>query len=87
LGKLNFIDSNKPVLAGKSTINRLEYCPETITKQSESRYHKIEHLPQEIEKIFVEVFLESYQKAPLQIILDMDVTDEGRAWKSRRSFF
>ncbi len=30
LGKLNFIESNQKTLAGKSTINRLEYCPETI---------------------------------------------------------
>ncbi len=27
-------------LAGKSTINRLEYCPETIIDQAKSRYHK-----------------------------------------------
>ena len=30
LGELNFIESNQRILAGKSTINRLEYCPETI---------------------------------------------------------
>ena len=30
LGKLDFINSKKTGLAGKSTINRLEYCPETI---------------------------------------------------------
>ncbi len=30
LKKLDFINSKKTGLAGKSTINRLEYCPETI---------------------------------------------------------
>jgi len=29
LEKLNFIDSNAALLAGKSTINRLKYCPES----------------------------------------------------------
>ena len=76
LEKLNFIESNQRVLAGKSTINRLEYCPETIINQKSSRYHKIEHDPQEIERAFVEIFLASYKKPPREIILDMDVTDD-----------
>ena len=37
LEKLDFIQSKQGVLAGKSTINRLEYCPETILNQKESR--------------------------------------------------
>jgi hypothetical protein len=59
LKKLNFIDSDEAVLAGKSTINRLEYCPETIIDKGKSRYHKIEPNPKEIEKAFVDIFLES----------------------------
>jgi hypothetical protein len=59
LERLDFIDSNTPSLAGKSTINRLEYCPETVLNQAESRYYQIEHQPQEIEKTFVEIFLNS----------------------------
>ncbi len=57
LEKLKFFESNQRTLAGKSTINRLEYCPETIINQKESRYHRIEHDPKEIEKAFVEIFL------------------------------
>ena len=38
LEKLNFIESNQAVLAGKSTINRLEYCPETILDPEKSRF-------------------------------------------------
>ena len=68
LGKLDFINSKKTGLAGKSTINRLEYCPETIINQKSSRYHRIEHDPKEIEKAFVEIFLASYKKPPRQIV-------------------
>ena len=76
LSKLNFIDANEAVLAGKSTLNRLEYCPETILDQANSRYHRIEHQPKELEQAFVDIFLDSYPKPPRQIILDMDVTDD-----------
>ena len=87
LEKLNFINSSKTDLAGKSTINRLEYCPETIISQKTSRYHKIEHNPKEIEKTFVDIFLESYKKPPKQIILDMDVTDDQVYGSQEGSFF
>jgi hypothetical protein len=87
LEKLNFINSSKADLAGKSTINRLEYCPERIIHQEKSRYHKIEHNPKEIEKAFVDIFLESYQKPPKQIILDMDVTDDQVHGSQEGAFF
>ena len=76
LEKLDFINSKKSGLAGKSTINRLEYCPETIINQKSSRYHRIEPDPKAIEKAFVEIFLASYKKPPREIVLDMDVTDD-----------
>ena len=87
LEKLDFINSNKGILAGKSTINRLEYCPETIINQEKSRYHKIEHSPQEIERAFIEIFLNSYKKPPKQIILDMDVTDDQVHGNQEGAFF
>ncbi len=87
LEKLNFIDSTEAVLAGKSTLNRLEYCPETIIDQGTSRYHKIEPLPQELEKAFVDIFLESYKKAPKSIILDLDVTDDQVHGNQEGAFF
>ena len=76
LKKLNNFQSKTEILAGKSTINRLEYCPNNIVDQKESRYHKIEPLPQQIEKAFVKIFLQSYKKEPKRIILDLDVTDD-----------
>ncbi len=87
LEKLNFIDSTEAVLAGKSTLNRLEYCPETILDQAQSRYHKIELLPKEVEKAFVDIFLESYKKPPKSIILDLDVTDDQVHGNQEGAFF
>ena len=87
LEKLDFINSEKTRLAGKSTINRLEYCPETIINQKESRYHKIEPDPKAIEKAFVEIFLASYKKPPREIILDMDVTDDQVHGNQEGAFF
>ena len=87
LEKLNFIESTEAVLAGKSTINRLEYCPEQVIDQAGSRYHRIEHQPKELEQAFVDIFLESYSKPPRQIILDMDVTDDQVHGNQEGAFF
>ena len=75
------------VLAGKSTLNRLEHCPETVTNRAESRYHRIGHNPTAIEKLFVELFLESYASPPPQIILDLDVTDDQVHGNQEQAFF
>jgi len=56
LEKLKDLEDKEGWLAGKSTINRLEYCPETILDQKTSRYHKIEANFEEIENVFVEFF-------------------------------
>ncbi len=87
LAKLDFINSTPSILAGKSTINRLEYCPETILNQKSSRYHKIEHDPKAIEKAFVEIFIASYKKPPREIVLDMDVTDDQVHGNQEGAFF
>ncbi len=87
LEKLNFINSNEALLAGKSTLNRLEYCPETILNQKNSRYHKIEPLFEEIEKAFVEIFLNSYKKPPKEIVIDLDVTDAQVHGNQEGAFF
>ncbi|MEH1844227.1 MAG: IS1380 family transposase [Nostoc sp.] len=63
-------------LAGKSTLNRLEHCPENVTSKAESRYHRIEHDTSAIETLLMEIFLESYSSPPRQITLDLDVTDD-----------
>ncbi len=43
LGKIIGSEKEPPVLAGKSTLNRLEHFPETVSSRAESRYHRIGH--------------------------------------------
>lgn len=79
---------NEPIiLAGKSTLNRLEHCPEDVEQGVDSRYHKIGHSPEEIESLFVNIFLKSYSKEPQQIILDLDVTDDLVHGNQEQVFF
>jgi hypothetical protein len=57
-------------LAGKSTLNRME-----LGNGEENRYKKITFWKQGIDELLVKIFLESYEKAPEKIILDVDSTD------------
>mgnify|MGYP001178112887 CR=1 FL=1 len=61
-------------LAGKSTLNRLELTP--VRADSKSRYKKITVNRHAVDKFFVDVFLRAYDKAPEQIIIDLDATDD-----------
>ncbi|BAZ03292.1 transposase IS1380 family protein (plasmid) [Tolypothrix tenuis PCC 7101] len=81
------IENESVTLAGKSTLNRLEHCPEDVEQGADSRYHKIGHSPEEIESLFVKIFLESYSKEPRQIILDLDVTDDLVHGNQEQVFF
>jgi hypothetical protein len=87
LGKLSSNESESVVLAGKSTLNRLEYCPETVIDQAESRYHRISHDPKGIERLLLELFLESYRQPPRWIVLDLDVTDDQVHGNQEQAFF
>jgi hypothetical protein len=82
-----FVDSSLIYLAGKSTLNRLEYSPTEVIEPSTSRYHQVSHSPEQIERTFVDIFLASYQHPPNQIILDMDVTDDQVHGKQEGAFF
>ncbi len=87
LGKRIELENESAILAGKSTLNRLEHCPENVEQGQDSRYHKIGHTPEEIESLFVKIFLESYSKEPRQIILDLDVTDDLVHGNQEQVFF
>lgn len=87
VGKIIGSEKEIPVLAGKSTLNRIEHCPETVSSRAESRYHRIGHDAEAIEKLLVEIFLESYSKAPREIILDLDVTDDLVHGGQEEAFF
>jgi hypothetical protein len=61
-------------LAGKSTLNRLE-----LTRAGTfgtDKYKKIGRDDAAIDELLVDHFLESHEKPPLQIILDVDATDD-----------
>lgn len=60
-------------LAGKSTLNRLEWgCAEKV---GQDRYRRIAVDPEAADRFFVDRFLEITDKPPRQIILDADATD------------
>lgn len=61
-------------LAGKSTLNRLELT--AAEADPSSRYKKIVCDEKRVEQYFVQKFLDSYDKAPEEIILDIDATDD-----------
>ena len=81
-GKLQAKRKGCAPLAGKSTLNRLEHAPSTT-----SRYHKIGHDPAAIERLFVDLFLDSHTTAPRQIILDLDATDDPLHGHQEGRFF
>jgi len=56
-------------LAGKSTLNRLELVGRS------QRYHKISYSAQAIDRLLVDLYIESQAAAPTPIVLDLDATD------------
>ena len=81
-GKLEAQRSDCAPLAGKSTLNRLE-----LSRAEPTRYHKISHDPAAIESLFVDLFLDAHTKAPKQIILDLDATDDPLHGNQEGRFF
>ena len=56
-------------LAGKSTLNRLELVGRT------GRYHKISYSAEALDRLLVDLYMESHHAAPEHIVLDLDATD------------
>ena len=81
-GKLEASRAGCAPLAGKSTLNRLE-----LSRATPSRYHKISHDAPAIENLFVDLFLEAHTRAPAQIILDLDATDDPLHGHQEGRFF
>ena len=81
-GKLTARRKDCAPVAGKSTLNRLE-----LSRPEPSRYHKIGHDGAAIEGLFVDLFLEAHAKAPKQIILDLDATDDPLHGHQEGRFF
>ena len=81
-GKLEARRSDCAPVAGKSTLNRLE-----LSRPTPSRYHKISHDGPAIERLFVDLFIEAHRRAPRQIILDLDATDDPLYGEQEGRFF
>jgi hypothetical protein len=47
-----------------------------LSRNEPTRYRKASHGAAMIETLFVDVFLEAHSRAPEQIILDLDATDD-----------
>ena len=60
-------------IAGKSTLNRLELTPADAT--ADDRYKKIVVDQRQVERFFVDVFLQAHPTPPARIVLDLDTTD------------
>ena len=71
-GKLEARRANCSVLAGKSTLNRLEHAPKT----DDDRYRKLTVDENAMKRLFVSFFLKSQPTPPKRIILDLDATDD-----------
>ena len=81
-GKLAARREDYAPVAGKSTLNRLE-----LSKLEPTRYHKISHNPMAVRNLFVDLFLEAHERAPRQIILDLDATDDPLHGEQEGRFF
>ena len=69
LGLLSGKPKLEEPLAGKSTLNRLELVGRT------GRYHKIRYSAESIDRLLVDLYLESHPAPPAEIVLDLDATD------------
>lgn len=72
-------------LAGKSTLNRLELTKAEASEKE--RYKKIVIDPGAVDRLMVELFLESYAEAPAEVVLDLDATDDPLYGKQEGRFF
>ena len=70
-GKLKAMRADCEPVAGKSTLNRLEHTP----KRHGAKYHKIDCDRGKVDALLVDMFLEAHEKAPREIVLDLDATD------------
>jgi len=82
-GKLEARRSDCAILAGKSTLNRLEHAP----KAAFDRYRKIAVDSGAMKELFVNLFLQASKTAPRRLILDLDATDDPVHGNQEDRFF
>src|SRR5450432_1073191 len=69
-------------LAGKSTLNRME-----LGASANNRYKKITFRKEAMDELLVKVFIESHDRPPAEIVLDVDTTDLPLHGKQEGRFF
>lgn len=72
-------------LASSSTLNRFELTP--ADADAGHRYKKIVYAPERIKALLVDLFLESFRRAPKEIVLDFDATDDPVHGNQEGKFF
>ncbi len=72
-------------LAGSSTLNRLELG--TAAQAPAHRYQKIVADPEGLDRLLVDVFLDSQQRPPAVLWLDLDATDDPLHGNQEGRFF
>ena len=82
LGRLEARHGRCAPLAGKSTLNRLEHGGAEA-----DRYRRIAHDGAAIEALFVDLFLDAHERAPKEIVLDLDATDDPLHGHQEGRFF
>src|SRR5437870_5499006 len=81
-GILEGSDELDEPLAGKSTLNRME-----LGAGTKDRYKKITFWKEGVDELLVKMCIESHEKPPDQIILDVDTTDLPLHGKQEGRFF
>lgn len=85
LGMLSGKQKTDSGLASKSTLCRLERTPGAGA--ATDRYKKIRYNEAAIDQLLVDLFVESQEKAPARLILDLDVTDTPLHGQQEGRFF
>jgi len=78
-GKAN---PGKDLLAGKSTLNRLE-----LSTGTQDRYKRVVYEGEQLDELYVRVFLEAHARVPESIVIDLDTTDVGLHGHQEGRFF
>lgn len=73
------------LLAGRSTLNRLELTPKGATH--DARNKKIELHNDALERLLVELFIDQHDQPPEELILDLDATDDPLHGRQEGRFF
>ena len=84
VGRVRARDRGYP-LAGSSTLNRLELG--TAEGAAADRYKRIVAQPDTMDRLPLDVFIESHAKPPKEIWLDLDATDDPLHGRQEGRFF